>query len=105
MVRSECCVMFVSWCERRSRVVEAPGTPRRVGMAEVNPPGSPRKGKTEMKKNVLMVLFVLLFVPLTSRAQGLGSITGRVTDPAGASAAGAPVTATQEGTGFSRTAS
>ena len=97
--------MFVSWCERRSRVVEAPGTPRRVGMAEVNPPGSPRKGKTEMKKNVLMVLFVLLFVPLTSRAQGLGSITGRVTDPAGASVAGAHVTATQEGTGFSRTAS
>jgi hypothetical protein len=73
-------------------------------MVEVNPPGSPRKGKTEMKKNVLMVLFVLLFVPLISRAQGLGSITGRVTDPAGASVAGAQVTATQEGTGFSRTA-
>jgi len=57
-----------------------------------------------MKKNVLMVLFVLLFVPLISRAQGLGSITGRVTDPAGASVAGAQVTATHEGTGFSRTA-
>jgi hypothetical protein len=75
-----------------------------VGLAEVKPPGSPPEGKTEMKKNVLMVLFVLLFVPLTSRAQGLGSITGRVTDPAGASVAGAQVTATQEGTGFSRTA-
>jgi hypothetical protein len=57
-----------------------------------------------MKKYMLMVLFVLLFVPLISRAQGLGSITGRVTDPAGASVAGAQVTATQEGTGFSRTA-
>ncbi len=57
-----------------------------------------------MKKNVLMVLFVLLFVPLISRAQGLGSIAGRVTDPAGASVAGAQARATQEGTGFSRTA-
>jgi hypothetical protein len=75
-----------------------------VGTAEANVPGSPPKGKTEMKKNVLMVLFVLLFVPLFSRAQGLGSITGRVSDPAGASVAGAQVTATHEGTGFSRTA-
>ncbi|HKV61283.1 MAG TPA: TonB-dependent receptor [Candidatus Acidoferrum sp.] len=57
-----------------------------------------------MKQNVTMVLFFLLFVPLFSRAQGLGSITGRVTDPAGASVAGAQITATQEGTGFSRTA-
>jgi carboxypeptidase family protein/TonB-dependent receptor-like protein len=73
-------------------------------MTEADAPGSPRKGKTEMKKNMLMVLFVLLFVPLISRAQGLGSITGRVTDPAGASVAGAQVRATQEGTGFSRTA-
>jgi len=73
-------------------------------MTEADPSGSPRKGKTEMKKNMLMALFVLLFVPLISRAQGLGSITGRVTDPAGASVAGAQVRATQEGTGFSRTA-
>jgi hypothetical protein len=79
-------------------------TPRRVGMARANVPGSPRKGKTEMKKSVLLVLFALLFVPLLSRAQGLGSITGRITDPAGASVSGAQVTATQEGTGFSRTA-
>jgi len=57
-----------------------------------------------MKKSVLLVLFALLFVPLLSRAQGLGSITGRITDPAGASVSGAQVTATQEGTGFSRTA-
>jgi hypothetical protein len=73
-------------------------------MAGANASGSPRKGKTEMKKNVLAVLFTLLFVPLLSRAQGLGSITGRVTDPAGASVAEAQVRATQEGTGFSRTA-
>jgi hypothetical protein len=73
-------------------------------MAVANASGSPRKGKTEMKKNVLAVLFTLLFVPLFSRAQGLGSITGRVTDPAGASVAEAQVRATQEGTGFSRTA-
>src|SRR2546427_3187635 len=57
-----------------------------------------------MKKNVLFALFALLFVPLLSHAQGLGSITGRVMDPGGASVAGAQVTATQEGTGFSRSA-
>src|SRR5882724_11590487 len=57
-----------------------------------------------MKKNVLFALVALLFVPLASHAQGLGSITGRVTDPEGASVAGAQVTATQEGTGFSRSA-
>src|SRR5256712_8064556 len=57
-----------------------------------------------MKKNVLFALFALLFVPRLSHAQGLGSITGRVMDPGGASVAGAQVTATQEGTGFSRSA-
>ena len=57
-----------------------------------------------MKKNVPFALFALLFVPLLSHAQGLGSITGRVMDPGGASVAGAQVTATQEGTGFSRSA-
>jgi hypothetical protein len=57
-----------------------------------------------MKKIVLIVFFALLFVPLSSLAQGLGSIVGRVTDPAGAAVAGAQVTATQEGTGFSRSA-
>ena len=57
-----------------------------------------------MKKNVLFALVALLFVPLASHAQGLGSITGRVTDPEGASVGGAQVTATQEGTGFSRSA-
>src|SRR6266852_2538402 len=62
------------------------------------------KGKTEMKKNVLFGLFAFLLAPELSHAQGLGSITGRVTDPAGASVAGAQVVATQEGKGFSRTA-
>jgi Carboxypeptidase regulatory-like domain/TonB dependent receptor-like, beta-barrel len=57
-----------------------------------------------MKKNVLVVFFALLFAPLYSHAQGLGSILGKVTDPAGAGVAGAQVTATQEATGFSRSA-
>ena len=57
-----------------------------------------------MKKNLLLVFFGLLFVPLSSHAQGLGSIVGRITDPTGAEVAGAQVTATQEGTGFSRSA-
>ncbi len=57
-----------------------------------------------MKKNVLVVLFALLFAPLFSHAQGLGSIVGRVTDPSGAAVASAKVIATQEGTAFSRTA-
>ncbi len=57
-----------------------------------------------MKRNVLIAFFVLLFAPLFSHAQGLGSILGRVTDPAGAGVAGAQVSATQEGTGFSRAA-
>ena len=56
-----------------------------------------------MKKNVLIVLFALLFAPLFSHAQGLGSIAGRVTDPSGAAVASAKVVATQEGTAFSRT--
>src|SRR5229473_696270 len=36
-----------------------------------------------MKKHVLFVLLALLFVPVPSRAQGLGSIAGRVTDTEG----------------------
>src|SRR5260370_37045085 len=66
--------------------------------------GLPKKGKTEMKKNTVIAFFALLFVPLLSHAQGLGSIVGRVTDPSGASVASAKIIATQEGTGFSRTA-
>jgi hypothetical protein len=57
-----------------------------------------------MKRNVFIAFFALLFAPLFSQAQGLGSLLGRVTDPAGAGVAGAQVTATQEGTGFSRAA-
>jgi len=73
-------------------------------LTEANVAGSPRKGKTEMKKNVLLVLFALLFTPLFAHAQGFGSIAGRVTDPSGAAVASAKVIATQEGTAFSRTA-
>src|SRR5580658_9974953 len=55
-----------------------------------------------MKKTLLIVFLALLLVPLHAHAQGLGSILGRVTDPAGNGVAGAQVTATQAGTGFSR---
>src|SRR5437762_13225192 len=57
-----------------------------------------------MKKHVLFVLLAFLFVAVSSHAQGLGSIAGRITDPEGASVANAKVTALQVGTGFSRTA-
>ena len=57
-----------------------------------------------MKMKFAIVFFALLFGPLHSHAQGLGSIVGRVLDPNGAAIASARVTATQEGTGFSRTA-
>jgi hypothetical protein len=64
---------------------------------------TPGKGKTEMKKRVV-VLSVLLFLPFCSFSQGLGSIVGRVTDPSGAAVTNAKVTAVQASTGFSRTA-
>jgi len=57
-----------------------------------------------MKKHVLFVLLALLLVAVSSYAQGLGSIAGRITDPEGASVANAKVTALQVGTGFSRSA-
>jgi hypothetical protein len=57
-----------------------------------------------MKKNALIAFLAFLFAPLFSHGQGLGSVVGRVRDPAGAAVAGAQVTATQEGTGFSRSA-
>src|SRR6266705_1133709 len=98
------CGLFNSWCGRRSRVVEAPGERALPGSAETAVPGCPRKGKTEMKKNSLIAFFALVFAPLLSHAQGLGSIVGRVSDPSGASVASAKIIATQEGTGFSRTA-
>src|SRR5229473_266554 len=104
MVRNECGAVFNSWCEGRSCVVKAPGTPRQTGMVETYVASSPRKGKRAMKKKVLVVPFALLFAPLFAHAQGLGSIVGRVTDPSGAAVASARVVATQEGTAFSRTA-
>jgi hypothetical protein len=55
-------------------------------------------------KNAFIAFFALLFVPLFASAQGLGSITGRVTDPGGGAVGSANVTATQEGTGTVRTA-
>src|SRR5690348_3383579 len=93
-----------SWCERRSHVFEALGMPQLAGMAWMFASGGPRKGKTEMKKNLLIVFFALLLTPLYTHAQGLGSIVGSITDPAGAGIAGAQVTATQVGTGYSRSA-
>ncbi|MCU1315665.1 MAG: TonB-dependent receptor, plug, partial [Candidatus Acidoferrum typicum] len=57
-----------------------------------------------MKKNALIAFLAFLFAPLFSHGQGLGSVVGRVTDPAGAAVAGAQITVTQEGTGFSRSA-
>jgi hypothetical protein len=95
---------FISRCKRRTRVVGVHGMPQLAGISEAAVSEGPRKGKTEMKRNVLAALFVLLFAPLYAHAQGLGSILGRVTDPAGAGVAGAQVSATQQGTGFSRDA-
>jgi Carboxypeptidase regulatory-like domain/TonB dependent receptor len=86
-------------------VFEAHGSPQLAVTPGTDVSDGPRKGKASMKRNVLIAFFALLFAPLFSHAQGLGSILGRVTDPAGASVAGAQVTATQEGTGFSRAAS
>src|SRR5262245_66608250 len=51
-------------------------------------------------------VFLSLFVFLGAvHTQGLGSLVGAVTDPAGAVIPNAKVTATEVGTGFSRTAS
>src|ERR1700676_1327359 len=105
MLRSECCVFFDSWCVRCRRVFEAPGATQLAVTCGTHVSDGPRKGKASMKRNVLVAFFALLFAPLFSHAQGLGSILGRVTDPAGAGVAGAQVTAIQEGTGFSRAAS
>jgi hypothetical protein len=57
-----------------------------------------------MKTKYAAVFFALLVTPLFAHAQGLGSIVGRVLDPNGSAVASARVTATQEGTGFSRSA-
>ena len=55
-----------------------------------------------MKTRVLALLLAILGGPLHAHAQGLGSIVGRVIDPAGGGIAGAQVTATQDSTGLSR---
>ena len=57
-----------------------------------------------MKLTIALPLIATLFTPLLSHTQGLGSIVGNLTDPAGAAVASAKVSATQSGTGFSRDA-
>lgn len=51
-----------------------------------------------------VALFCLVAFSGTVNAQGLGSIVGTVSDPSGAIISGANVTATEVGTGFTRTA-
>src|SRR5438445_8094560 len=95
-------VRFVLRCERHGRDVFV----CRRGMGRVcrGTQSVLRKGKTEMKKNLSIFFFALLFAPLFSQAQGWGSFTGRVTDPKGGAVGGAQVTAAQEDTGFARAA-
>ena len=49
----------------------------------------------------IVVLFLFATVPTAAHAQGLGRISGIVTDATGAAIPGAKVTATQAGTGYS----
>jgi len=56
-----------------------------------------------MKKQVWFVLLFLLLFSSIALGQGLGSIVGTVTDPSGAVLGGAKITATEIGTGASRT--
>jgi len=55
-------------------------------------------------KRLVLVLSALLFLPVCSLAQGLGSIVGTVTDPSGGVVASAKITAKEHGTGFVREA-
>jgi len=55
-----------------------------------------------MKKQVWFVLLFLLLFSSIALGQGLGSIVGTVTDPSGAVLGGAKITATEIGTGASR---
>jgi hypothetical protein len=57
-----------------------------------------------MRKYMFVVLLGFLACSSRSFAQGLGSIVGRVTDPSGSGVVSARVTATDQGTGFSRNA-
>src|SRR5262245_46634791 len=52
---------------------------------------------------VLTVIAIMMFVVL-AHAQGLGTISGTVTDPSGAVLPSANVTVTEVGTGLSRSA-
>jgi len=95
--------MFISWCERRSCVVEAPGTPRLVGTAEANARAATKR-KNRNEEECADGSFCSSVRASDFARTRLGKHRGRVTDPAGASVAGAQARATQEGTGFSRTA-
>ena len=53
-------------------------------------------------KKVVVAIVALFVVSTLSRAQGLGSIAGTVTDPSGAVVNAAQVKVTEEATGFSR---
>ena len=54
-----------------------------------------------MRTTALVVAFS--FVSICGFGQGLGEFVGTVTDPSGGAVAGAKVTVTETGTGFSRT--
>ena len=83
---------------------EAHGRRGLAGLSDLSRIGQPAKGKNRNEEKCADCFFRASIRSPVSHAQGLGSILGRVTDPAGAGVAGAQVTATQEGTGFSRAA-
>jgi hypothetical protein len=56
-------------------------------------------------KNRIALLAVFLFVPVFAYSQGFGRIVGTVTDPSGSVLVGANITATDVGTGQTRTTS
>ena len=56
-----------------------------------------------MGKRIWFVVFLLVGLGRAGSAQSMGSINGRVTDPAGALIPGAKVTALNAGTGIART--
>ncbi len=52
----------------------------------------------------IFCLCLVLFSPVLTHAQGLGTINGTITDPSGSAVAAAKITATQTGTSFMRDA-
>jgi hypothetical protein len=62
------------------------------------------KGSAAIRDSFVLCLLATLVFWGPVRAQGLGSLVGAVTDPAGAVIPNAKVTVTEVGTGFSRTA-